>query len=41
MMTLVLGLRGTNRLVGFLVLFSLVLIVILCAILFSIQPASA
>jgi hypothetical protein len=37
----VLGLRGTNRLVALLVLFSLALILIICAILLSIQPASA
>jgi hypothetical protein len=37
----VLGLRGTNRLVALLVIFSLALILVFCAILLSTQPASA
>jgi hypothetical protein len=37
----VLGLRGTNRLVALVVVFGLALILVFCAILLSIQPASA
>jgi hypothetical protein len=41
MMSPVIGLRGTSRLMAMLVLFGLALIVVLCAILLSTQPAAA
>jgi hypothetical protein len=37
----VLGLRGTSRLMAMLVLFGLALILVVCAILLSTQPAAA
>jgi hypothetical protein len=37
----VIGLRGTSRLMAMLVLFGLALIVVLCAILLSTQPAAS
>jgi hypothetical protein len=40
MMSPVLGLRGTSRLMAMLVLFGLALIVVVCAILLSTQPAA-
>jgi hypothetical protein len=40
MISPVLGLRGTNRLVTLLVLFGFALILVLCAILLSTQPIS-
>jgi hypothetical protein len=41
MMSPVLGLRGTSRLMAMLVLFGLALILVVCAILLSTQPAAA
>jgi hypothetical protein len=41
MMSPVLGLRGTSRLMALLVLFGLALILVLCAVLLSMQPAAA
>jgi hypothetical protein len=36
-----LGLRGTNRLVAFLVVLAVALIILFCAIVLSAQPAQA
>jgi hypothetical protein len=41
MISPVLGLRGTSRLVGLLVLFGLALILVLCVVLLSTQPSAA
>jgi hypothetical protein len=41
MMSAMLGLRGTNRLVALLVLFGLALILLVCVVLLSTQPTAA